>query len=175
MSKAQQSNAGTILSITIQKSKNLECSTFQNARKGRSISEYIYWTGYANPFGICLRKKSERNEEKSLLIGRARVPTWEISSLRLTNWAWLRLQVLANRYSNKVPRGWVARCGDEFFIHPRRTLIKTRRVSCTPSRRRKGNSLRIKITLERERKRRALVIFRRGWFIRSGGFVCISH
>lgn len=116
-------------------------------------------------------ERKKRNEEKLLIIGRARVPTWEISSLRLTNWAWLRLQVLANRYSNKVPRGWVARCGDEFFIHPRRTLIKTRRAACTPPRRRRGNSLRIKITLEKGKEREcALVIFRRGWFIHSSGF-----
>jgi len=107
---------------------------------------------YANSFNVCLKKK-ERNEEKSWIISRARVPTWEISSLRLTNWTWLRFQVLTNRYSNKVPRGWVARCGDEFFIHPCRMLIKTRCVACTPSRRRKDNSLKIKITLERKKEK----------------------
>jgi len=41
-----------------------------------------------------------------------------------------------------------------WIFHPsRRTLIKTRRVACASSRKRRGNSLKIKITLERENAR----------------------
>lgn len=71
---------------------------------------------------------------------------------------------LVNKYSNKsTPRGNSCAAALNFsFI---RTLIKTWNVARMSSRYKRGNNLRIKITLGRK-LRRGFFVFQRGWFTR---------
>lgn len=110
------------------------------------------------------RKSKTKWRRKISIIGYARVSTLEIKFIKADKLGMTVVARLANMYSNKSTRG-VTACVAALNFSFIRTLIKTGNVTRMSSRRRRGNSLRIKITLGRK-PRRGFFVFRRRWFTR---------
>lgn len=117
-------------------------------------------------FVWCASKRGNEMKKKDINNWRAKAPTLEIKFIKADKLSMTAAARLANKYSNKsAPRGNSCIAALNFSFIGR--WSKLRDVARTPSRRRRGNSLRIKITLERK-LRRGFFIFRREWFTRFG-------